>query len=243
MLVWEGGNLEENMDSMREILAQGLLDAIVFDTIHAFASKADTEAAGGVDRPMTKEPTRAPSAKSLSRFFRVTTGAVADAELACLLIGQARAGEYAEELVGGEALKHYNSLTVHFVRINNRQKIPMVAVPGIKDKQPAGFIMKATVDKTRINHLETRYIEVPFLFGLGPDVFEANVMAAVKLGVIQQAGSYYTLPTSNGDEKLQGKPRLLEWVRKNERYYEWLMQVVTGGHSEPENLKPEDASS
>lgn len=236
LVVWEGGNLEENMDSMRDILGKNLVDCIVIDTIHAFAAMADTEGAKGKVRGMTKEPPRSPAAKSLSRFFRVVVGAVADAGVGVLVIGQARAGEKFEQLTGGKALEHYNSLTVHFVRINNRDRIPLRKVSS--GTEPAGFLLKAISEKTRVNHRETQYVEIPFLFGLGPDVTESNIMAAVKLGIIRQAASYYTLPTSQGEMQIQGRDSLISWIRGNEPYYDWLLQIVTGGFVEPEDRRP-----
>lgn len=241
LVVWEGGNLEQNMNSMIGILEQGLVDIMVVDTIHAFAAKADTEAAKGKTRTMEDEPPRSPTAKALSRFFRVATHQVSQSNCGVLLIGQARQSDEYEELTGGHALGHYNSLNLHFIRLNSKehQLAPSRKIPkpdGGFTTVSTGFVMKIIVDKTRINHRDRDFIEVPFLFGLGPDNFEMNVMAAVKLGIIAKVGNYYTLRTGSGDIKVNGREQLIEWMRSQQAYYDWLLSNVTGNFIEPAEL-------
>lgn len=238
LLVWEGGNLEQNLDSMIHVLEQGLIDFIVVDTIHAFATIADTRS-GQKAKTMVDEPRQAALASKLSRFFRVVTSRVAEANCAVLLIGQARDGEYMEQLTGGHALKHYVSLNLHFKRMAKSHALTPTRLTNTGNKNenvPVGFVMKVTIDKTRINHRDQDSVEIPFLWGLGPDNFELNVMAAVKLGIISKASSFYTLKTGAGDIKLQGRDNLLSWMRDQPAYYDWLMRTVTGNYTEPAEL-------
>jgi len=237
LLIWEGGNLEQNLDSLIEILDRGLVDFIIIDTIHAFAMKADTEGKEKA-RGMVDEIPQGRLADRLTRFFRIATARVDNANAAILLIGQARQNEDWEQLTGGHALKHYVSLNLHFQRLSKSHSLtPTRTVPKASgdgnEKVPIGYVMKITVDKTRTNHRDQDHIEIPFLWGLGPDNFEMNVFAAVKLGIIKQASSYYTLPTAQGDMKLQGREQLMEWMRANQPYYEWLLATVTGNFQEP----------
>lgn len=246
LIVWEGGNLEQNMNSMIEVVEQGLVDVIIVDTIHAFASKADTESGGAAGQPrkrtMEDAPPQGRLAWNLSRFFRVATHAVATGEIGVLLIGQARQNEDWEQLTGGHALLHYCSLILHFIRINSKKhtmlpKRVVVKAGGKSEEVAAGFVMKIQADKTRLNHRDQDFIEIPFLWGLGPDVFESNVDAAVKLGLIGKSGSYYTLRTDQGPQTVQGRAKLMEWMRGNPPYYEWLLATITGGFKEPEDRK------
>jgi recombination protein RecA len=245
LVVWRGGNLEQNLHSMIEMMEAEALDCIVIDTIHAFATKADTQASGQKKRTMEDGVPQGRTADALSRFFRIATARVSKADCAVLIIGQARAKDEFEHLAGGHALHHYNSLNLHFIRISAKDKVPFRMVAKAdgsgNEKKPIGFLMKVIVDKTRINHLDQQFILMPFLWGLGPDNFEMNVMAAVKLGIITQAGSFYTLPSADGDIKLQGKSNMLDWVKApgNEPYYEWLMAQVTGDFVEPEEKTAE----
>jgi len=243
LIVWEGGNLEQNLDSMIHVMEQGLVDFIVIDTIHAFAAKADLVDGKKRVRGMEDEPPQGRLAAKLSRFFRCATGRVAESQCAVLLIGQARQNEDWEQLTGGHALKHYVSLNLHFQRLASK-KHPMLPKRKVSrgDKMaevPAGFVMKVQVDKTRVNHRDQDYIEVPFLWGLGPDNFEMNVLAAVKLNIIEKTGNYYTIPTGNGPVKVNGKGQLLEWMHSQPTYYEWLMSNITGNYEEPEELAGE----
>lgn len=238
LVVWEGGNLEQNLDSLIEVLDRELVDFIVIDTIHAFALKADTEGAKEKARGMVDEIPQGRLADRLSRFFRIATARVDNSGAAILLIGQARQNEDWEQLTGGHALKHYVSLNLHFQRMSKSHPLtPTRTAPKASgegnEKVPVGYVMKITVDKTRTNHRDQDHIEIPFLWGLGPDNFEMNVLAAVKLGIIKQNSSYYTLPTSQGDMKLQGKEQLMSWMRANQPYYEWLLATVTGNFVEP----------
>lgn len=244
LIIWRGGNLEQNLNSMIEMMKAGVLDFIVIDTIHAFATKADTEGSKGKTRDMEDTPPQGRHADALSRFFRIATHRVSKANCAVLVIGQARAKDEFEQLTGGHALHHYNSLNLHFVRINAKDQVPSRVVPGAgKDgkakKAPIGFIMKVKVDKTRVNHLDQQEIRVPFIWGLGPDNFRMNVLAAVKLDIIKKASSYYTLRTAEGPMKIQGEDNLMDWMRapENEAYYDWLMAQITDGFVEPEDRK------
>lgn len=245
LIVWRGGNLEANLDSMIKMMEEGVLDMIVIDTIHAFATIADTQTAKGKVKTMEDEPRQAPMASKLSRFFRVATARVSKSQCAVLIIGQARAKDEFEQLTGGHALHHYNSLNLHFVRITNKEKVPSRMVPKASgdgnEKKPIGFLMKVMVDKTKINHRDQDAIHLPFLWGLGPDNFEMNVMAAVNLGIIKKAGAYFKLPTAEGEITLQGKENFLTWMRapENAAYYDWLMNQVTENFVEPEEKAAE----
>lgn len=242
LLVWQGGNLEKNMDSMIEVMDSGALDMLVIDTIHAFATAADLENKDGKHRDMGDEPPQGRLAAKLSRFFRMVTHKVARANCAVLILGQARAKDDFEQLTGGHALMHYNSLNLHFIRSNDRDKVPARTIPGADGKNakvPIGFNMIVKVDKTRLNHRDQDQIMLPFLWGVGPDHFETNVMASVRLGIIKQAGAYYSLPTAQGEQKIQGKEALLDWVKANPNYYEWLLTAVTGDFQEPADKAPE----
>jgi RecA/RadA recombinase len=245
LVIWEGGDLEENLDSMIDTLDQGLIDVITIDTIHAFGMKADRESGKGAKRGMQDEIPQGRLAAKLSRFFRVATNRIADANCGVLLIGQARQADDWEQLTGGHALKHYVTLNLHFTRLQSKTHplVPTMLIPKPSGKGNetvlTGFVLKITVDKTKINHKDQSYIELPFLWGLGPDNFEMNVLAAVKMGIIQKAGSFYTLPTGTGDAKLQGKQALMDWMKEQPAYYEWLLRTVTSNFSEPEELAVE----
>jgi RecA/RadA recombinase len=236
LFIWEGGTLEHSLDSMIDVVDKGLIDAVIVDTIHAFGLQADFEAGSGKKRTIADEIPQGRLAAKLSRFFRVATAKVGKGEIAALLIGQARAKDEWEQLTGGHALHHYNSCNLHFIRIEARDKVPSMKVPNPSGKgsitKPIGFLMKVVAEKTRINHREKDDIILPFLWGKGIDDFETNIMAAVRLGLIKQAGSFYTLPTADGEVKLQGKAQLLEWIQVNHQYYEWLMDWLTGGHKD-----------
>jgi len=194
---------------------------------------------------MTDEIPQGRLADRLSRFFRVATNRVAKSNCTVLLIGQARQNEEWEQLTGGHALKHYVTLNLHFTRLQSKKhpllptrRIPRPSGEGFEE-QPVGFVMKIQVDKTRVNHMDSSYVEIPFLWGVGPDNFEMNVLAAVKMNIIKRAGSFYTLPTAQGEIKLQGKEQLLEWMHNNKPYYDWLLNMVTGNYVEPEDLAAE----
>lgn len=243
LIVWEGGDLEQNLDSMIHVMEQGLVDFIVIDTIHAFAAKADLVDGKKRKRGMGDEPPQGRLAAKMSRFFRIATGRVADADCAVLLIGQARQSDDWEQLTGGHALKHYVSLNLHFTRLASK-KHPMLPTRKVMtgDKMvdaPVGFVMKVQVDKTRVNHRDQDFVEIPFLWGLGPDNFELNVLAAVKLNIIEKSGNYYNIPTGDGPVKVNGKAQLMEWMRAQPAYYDWLLATVTGNFTEPEDRAAE----
>jgi len=146
-----------------------------------------------------------------------------------------------KDLVGGNALRHYATLRLKISKITADAKMEGSSIPkkkvmsssGQLIEVPSGFLQKITLEKTGTNHLEGYHVEVPFLYGLGPDDFVSNIMAAVASGIIGTAGpGRYEVPTQSGPVKLHGKEALLDFFRKDTSFYEWLMQNVTKTEAE-----------
>ena len=233
LLVHRGGIMEDGLQDLINLME--MVDFVVIDTVHALAPQAELYDGKKQARKMQDNAPMGRQAFALSKFFRVATSRVAASNTGIVLVGQARDSTVAQtvikDLVGGNALRHYATFRIKITKIMDRQKVPRkkIAAPdGTVNEVPVGFLQKITLEKTAVNHLEGQSIYVPFLYGLGPDDFESNVMAAVAAGMVTKSGAWYEIPVSEGDPvRLQGRSNLVDFFREHRAHYEWIMNRLT----------------
>ena len=240
-LLWHrGGIMERGLQDVIDLLE--ITDLIVVDTVHSLVPQAEIQDAKGAARDMMDNAPRARQAAALTEFFRMATAKVARADVAIILVGQARDKTVMQttmkDLVGGNALRHYATLRMQIVKITGLEKTKSAGVPrkkipspdglGGTIEVPTGFLQKIILEKAGTNHLEGQSIHVPFLYGLGPDDFKSNVMAAVATGIIARpSAGWYEVPTSGDPQKIHGKAALLQFFADNTGHYERLMHSIT----------------
>lgn len=239
-LLWHrGGVMERGLQDMIDLLE--IVDLIAVDTVHSLVPQAEIQDAKGAERDMMANAPQGRQAAALSKFFRMATARVARAEVAMILVGQARDKSVMQktikDLVGGNALRHYATLRMQIVKITSADKAKTAGVPRKKIPDPGGFggvievptgfLQKIILEKAGTNHLEGQSIHVPFLYGLGPDDFKSNIMAAVAAGIIASpSAGRFEVPTTGDPVKLHGKAALLQFFNDNTGHYEWLMQSI-----------------
>lgn len=241
-LIWhQGGIMEDGLQDLINMLQ--VADFVVIDTVHSLVPQAEVKTPEGAERQMSNDTPMGRQAERLSKFFRVATARVAKAGVAVVLVGQARdvigAKTPMVNLVGGNALRHYATLRLKISKIRDKDKVPIkkITTPdGQVIDVPVGFLQKITLEKAGTNHLEGCSVSIPFLYGLGPDDFESNIMAAVAAGVIKNPSTgWYEVPTSSGDPvKVHGREALMEFFRKDMSFYSWVMSCITKTEEEGE---------
>lgn len=254
-LLWHrGGIMEEGLQDVLDLME--LVDFIVVDTVHALAPKAELHGGGPAkkERTMMDDAPMGRQAFALSKFFRRATHKVSMTNTGIVLVGQARDRSVMQktikDLVGGNALRHYVTIRLDVSKITDKQKVPKKKVAGPDGsiaEVPVGFIQKIKLGKAGTNHREGQIVQIPFLYGVGPDDFESNIMAAVAMGVIQNpTAGRYEVPVKEGDpKKIHGRESLLEFFRANMEFYDWVMNCITqeykDGQEEDSSGDEEDA--
>jgi RecA/RadA recombinase len=253
-LLWHrGGLMERGLQDMLDLLE--LVDLIVVDTVHALVPQAEIQDAQGADRDLLNNPPQGRQANALSKFFRRAVHLVSVSQVAVILVGQARDETVNQRtvkyLVGGNALRHYATLRLKITKLTGRDKVKGAGVPrktvpdgmGGMIEVPTGFLQVITLEKAGTNHREGQSIHVPFLFGLGPDDFKSNIMAAVTAGLIKTTSAgRYEIPTADEPVKIHGRAALLDFFTKNQGHYEWLMASIVKTEEEA-NAEAEDTGA
>lgn len=80
-----------------------------------------------------------------------------------------------------------------------------------KDKEQIGYYAKVKIAKNKVAP-PFKTALIPVLFSQGYDRVTDLVHAALLLGAIERSGAFYTL----GDQKVQGKDNLVDYLRENE---------------------------
>jgi len=257
-LLWHsGGIMEEGLQDLVNMIE--LVDFVVVDTVHALVPKAEVEDNKGKARDLRQDAPMGRQAFALNKFFKVATARVAKAQVGVVLVGQARDAAEAQRpvktLSGGNALRHYATLRLKISKITAKDKVAQIGLTDQVPKKkvrgpdgtiikevPVGFLQKILLEKAGTNHLEGRSILVPFLYGLGPDDFESNVMAAVGTAIASPSAGRYEIPTQDDPIKIHGREALLRFFRENQDHYDWVMAQITS--EEEDGLPPgEDESN
>lgn len=224
LIIIAGDNAEEALDSVITLLDTKSIDLIVIDSVAAISAKGELENKDGTTRDLDQD-TMALIARKLSQFFRMSTSKNAKANCATILIAQVRAdlGSYGgfETICGGNALHHYNSLTLR-MRRGPKADWPM------KGKDPIGFSMVIKIEKTKLGANELAQFRIPFVYGEGISTARLAVQEALSKGIIKKQGSWYIYE----DKKIQGYEAFLDSL--SEKEIEELLKL------EPENEEKED---
>ncbi len=136
-----------------------------------------------------------------------------------------------ETTTGGNALKFYASQRLE---IRRGEKIE-------ENKELIGYATKVKVVKNKIA-APFRAAEIPIRFKSGIDKGLDVIEAASILGLIQKSGAFYTVPGKK--EKIQGKDRLLEMFKSDEKLFNSLNTDIQNKIKEVrlgKNIIPEKA--
>lgn len=165
---------EDALDNFIDLMKSKSVDLLVIDSVSALSPKGEQETAKGKEKSIADDE-MALMARKLSKFFRISTGYVARANCAIVLIGQTRTnlGGFVafESLAGGNALAHYASLILNFKR-GPKSDSPTEKIYNDETEENdtviIGFDSNVRIDKTKIEScIEGSQIHQPFLFESG----------------------------------------------------------------------------
>jgi len=142
---------------------------------------------------------------------------------------------------GGNAVKHYSNFILEFQeRYNNDIIFPNPSASKLEDKgSPIGHYCKIVFRKS-VNEKTGGIIRYPIRYGQsnGKSIWiEREIIDMMKLwGYIDQKGAWISIDQEilkvceeksiECPEKIQGEPKLVEFLEKNEKFVEFILQYI-----------------
>ena len=131
-----------------------------------------------------------------------------------------------EESSGGRALKFYSSLRI-MMKKSKVERIERISnITGKAEKEPVNVTVKFSIIKNKIDK-PFRSAPAFIRFGEGFDNILSIIKLAVNIGVIKQAGAYYTF--EHGGEtifKTNGEAALWKTLNENEKSFKLLQDSL-----------------
>lgn len=194
---------EAALNIARELIKAGI-SLVVIDSVPSLVPKSEYDGEVG-DQFVGLLP------RMLAQYLRQMAHLLAQNQASVIFINQVRAkiggmGSLAmgpqQTQPGGWALRHNASM-----RLDMRRTQTLKSGSG----DPYAQKVLITVKK---NSLATPYrtAELLLRYGVGFDAVDGIIDMAIKLGIIEQAGSWYTI---SSDKKVQGRDALYEYLKEN----------------------------
>lgn len=199
---------EQALDITLELVESGEVDFIIVDSVAALTPRSELEGEMG-DMQMGAQ------ARLLGKGVRKITAALDQSKCSLLFINQLRSniGGYGNPEVtpGGKALKFFSSIRIEIRKIefmNEKNEIIGLRsrIKGVKNKTAPPM----------------KKHEIEMFFGRGFDVDLEWVDFAILHGVVKQAGAWFNI--LNNEEKLQGKHRVIEYLKNNPEEYNEVIE-------------------
>ena len=192
---------EQALQIAEELAKTGAVRLIVIDSVSAMVPRAEVEGDMG-DSFMGLQ------ARMMSQGLRKITSILAKTGTSLIFINQIRMKigvmfGNPETTSGGNALKFFSSQRLE---IRKGEKIMG------DDKEQEGYVCKVKTAKNKI-FAPFKTVEIPIKWAQGISKIDDIVEAAVILKFITRNGAFYTF----GDQKFQGKAKLLEFVASDEK--------------------------
>jgi recombination protein RecA len=212
---------EEALNVMEALIRSGGLDLIVLDSVAALVPAAEAEA----DMSQQLVGTHA---RLMSKAMRKLVGIIASHKVAVVFINQIREKVGVmygspETPTGGRALRFFASLRIEVRRGED-----------IKDKETIlGHYLRCRILKNRLS-VPFKRCEIAVLYGQGIDQVDELVQLGQQVGVVQRAGSWYTLVGPDGEAvqhdgrpaKVNSRDALLAYLRERPELVSYLEDTV-----------------
>ena len=199
LLVSQPDTGEQALEIAEQLVRSGAVDLIVVDSVAALVPKAEIEGEMG-DAHMGVQ------ARLMSQALRKLTAVVSRNQAMVIFINQIRMKigvvfGNPETTTGGHALKFYSSVRLDIRRIG-----------AVKEgEQVVGSRTRVKVVKNKVAP-PFREAEFDIRYGVGVDRFGEAVDLGVERGLLEKAGSHFSL---DGERIGQGRERAAEWLRTN----------------------------
>jgi recombination protein RecA len=193
-------NGEQALEICESLVRSGAVDIIVIDSVAALTPQAEIEGDMG-DAHVGLQ------ARLMSQALRKLTGTLSKSKTILVFINQIRMKigvmfGNPETTTGGNALKFYASIRIEVRRIETIEK---------GEDEAIGNKVRVKVVKNKVAP-PFRRVELEIMFGKGISASGSLIDAAVKCGIADKKGAWYTY----GDEKLgQGRENVKLTLEQN----------------------------
>jgi recombination protein RecA len=192
---------EQALEITENLVRSGALDVIVVDSVAALTPQAEIDGDMG-DAQMGLQ------ARLMSQAMRKLTAIIGKSRTVLIFINQIRMKigvmfGNPETTTGGNALKFYSSLRLEVRKTET--------IEGGKDADAVGNRVRVKVVKNKVAP-PFRKVELEVIFGKGVSASASLLDGAVKHGIIDKKGAWY----SYGEEKVgQGKDSARDYLEQN----------------------------
>ena len=197
-------NGEQALEITENLVRSGAVDIIVVDSVAALTPQKEIEGDMG-DSMMGLQ------ARLMSQALRKLTAIVGKSKCMIIFINQIRMKigimfGNPETTTGGNALKFYSSVRLEIRRIES--------IEGKGEEDAVGNRVRVKVVKNKVAP-PFRKVELDIYFGKGISATASLLDSAVKHGIIDKRGAWYT----RGEEKVgQGKENAINFLKENPDY-------------------------
>ena len=195
---------EQALEIAEDLIRSGAVDIIVIDSVAALTPQAEIEGDMG-DSHMGLQ------ARLMSQALRKLTAIIGKSNAILVFINQIRMKigvmfGNPETTTGGNALKFYSSVRLEIRRIES--------IEGKGDEEAMGNRVRVKVVKNKVAP-PFRKVELDIYFGKGVSASASLLDSAVKHGLIEKRGAWY----SAGEDKIgQGKENAVQFLETNKDY-------------------------
>lgn len=195
---------EQALEIAEDLIRSGAVDIIVIDSVAALTPQAEIEGEMG-DSHMGLQ------ARLMSQALRKLTAIIGKSNAILVFINQIRMKigimfGNPETTTGGNALKFYSSVRLEIRRIES--------IEGKGDEEAMGNRVRVKVVKNKVAP-PFRKVELDIYFGKGVSASASLLDSAVKHGLIEKRGAWY----SAGEDKIgQGKENAVQFLETNKDF-------------------------
>lgn len=200
---------EQALEIAEQLVKSGAIDVIVIDSVAALVPRAEIEGEMG-DAHVGIQ------ARLMSQALRKLTPIIAQSNCVAIFINQLREKVGVmygnpEVTTGGRALKFYSSIRLDIRRIESLKV----------DGEFVGARTRAKVVKNKVAP-PFKEAEFDIMYGKGISRESEIIDAAIKFGIIQKGGAWFTYK----DYKLQGKDSLKDLLKKEPSLADEIKELV-----------------
>ena len=211
LLISQPDYAEQALDIIETLVRSGAIDVVVLDSVAALVPKVE------IDGEM-EDQQMGVQARLMSKALRKLTGIVSKTNCTVVFINQLRAkiggmGYGPQETTtGGNALKFYSSVRIEVKRIETLKK----------NEEPYGIVARFKIVKNKVSP-PFKTVDLEIIYGEGISKYGEMVDLAVKLGIIEKSGTWFSFK----DSKLgQGKENAKTFIKENKQVEEELTNLI-----------------
>jgi len=208
MIFTQPDSAEEALDTMLSLISSSACSVVVLDSVGGLQTKLQLEKGIG-------EATMAEVARVLSQTMPKIVKATKRTNTVTVFVNQIRdnIGVYkgGTTTMGGKALKFFSSLRIELKR---REVLT-------EGDTPIGQVMRFKIAKNKVGS-PFGVFDTNLFFGYGFDMKSEVVDLAIEKGIIKQGGAWFSF----GENKFQGKVKVIEFLRTDDSEYEKIKDLV-----------------